>query len=268
MEVTWAALIPIFIAIIGVIIVYASKVSKVEGRIETFLDLNPELKKAEELLKEFKELKTPEDIKEAVSEELKTINITPEAINVRIEKGLKKELSAVDKMVTTLVAQKLEEADKRFKKFVGDPSDYLKLGDASIFMQGNYDKAIEYYEKAIELKQDYAKAWYSKGLALHKLGRDEKALKAYEEALKAYDKATELKQDDANAWYGKGLALHELGRDEEARKAYEEALKAYDKATELKQDDWYNKGFALFKLGRREEAGKAFEKAKELWSQK
>ena len=45
-----------------------------------------------------------------------------------------------------------------------------------------YTKAIEYYDKAIELNPQYAVAWDNKGMVLARLGK-------YNEAVKCYDKA-------------------------------------------------------------------------------
>lgn len=132
------------------------------------------------------------------------------------------------------------------------PEDYLNRG-FDLYNKGKYKLALEAFDKAIELKPDYAEAWNNKGWALSALGRNE-------EALKAYDKAIELKPDFALAWSNKGVRLGKLSR-------YEEALKAYDKAIELKPDDataWSNKGAALVSLNRHNEALKAFDKAIEL----
>jgi len=112
-----------------------------------------------------------------------------------------------------------------------------------LYFKGKYELAIKAIEKAIELKPDYADAWYNKGVALKDLGR-------YDEALKANEKAIELESDYAGAWNNKGAALGDLGR-------YDEALKAYEKAIELEleyADAWNNKGVALGKLGRYDEA--------------
>jgi tetratricopeptide (TPR) repeat protein len=132
------------------------------------------------------------------------------------------------------------------------PEDYLSRG--SDFYQSNeYELALKAYDKAIELKPDFAAAWSNRGFLLGELGR-------YDEALKANDKAIELKPDDATAGYNRGLALRKLGR-------YDEALKAYDKTIELKPDfaaAWDNKGFLLDKLGRYDEALEAHNKAIKL----
>lgn len=227
----------------------------------------PQLKSLEKL-ENFEKLNlTQEDIRNTVSEVLKATNITPDAIDVKIEEKVKKrfsdvdkgiativaeKLSDVDKGIATIVAEKLNEIDKRFRKPVGYALDYLKLGNAE-FDKKNYQKAIEYYDKAIELKPNYAEAWGLKGGMLDKLGRPD-------EALKALDKAIEIKSDDANIWGLKGGMLANLGR-------YEEALKVYDKAIELKPDyaiSWYSRACVYSLKGDKENALKNLPKAIEL----
>ena len=119
--------------------------------------------------------------------------------------------------------------------------------------KGDYEKAIENYDKAIELNPNYEEAWYNKGVRLGKLER-------HEEAIECHDKAIELKPNDEEAWYGKGFELGESER-------HEEAIECYDKAIELNpnyEEAWYSKGVDLEKLGRKDEAKLCFQKAKEL----
>lgn len=291
LKANWGTLVPILAisgVMWGVIAKYfeiKERLSKLETRMEMLTTLYPQLKSLEKL-ENFEKL-SPDDIRKTVSEILKMTNITPEAIDLRIEEKIEKKLSDIDKGIATMVAQKLNQIDKQFGQSVGDVSDYLRLGNAEDD-KGNYQKAIEYYNKAIELKSDFALAWLNKGVALGRLNRSGEALKAFdkaielkpnyaeawynkgvvlgklgrppEEALKAYDKAIEIKPDYAKAWNNKGVTLGILGRPEEE-------LKAYDKAIEIKPDyadAWCNKGVALGKLGRYPEALKAYEKTIEL----
>jgi tetratricopeptide (TPR) repeat protein len=118
---------------------------------------------------------------------------------------------------------------------------------------GRHEEAIETYNKAIEINPDYFYAWFNKGNALIRLSR-------YGDALKAYDKAIEIKPDDHEAWYNKGITLAGLDRNEEA-------LEAYNKAIEIKPDDhktWYKKGNTLCNVGRHDEAIEAYNKAIEI----
>jgi len=258
--------LPTVIAIIGILALYhiyyrsrkddiKGKVQKLEGQLELLVKLFPELKNLEKL-GDYKKL-SEEEIRKTISDIWKTTNITPEAISATIDEKVEKKLSDQDKRIAEIVGRKLTEINQQRKqqrkKPIGDAEDYLMLGNAE-FYSGNYQKSLEYYEKAIELKPDLAEAWYNKGAALGNLGR-------HGEALKAFDKAIELKPDYAEAWDNKGVALSKLGRQEEG------ALAAHEKAIALKPDDaeaWTNKGAALANLGRYDEALKACDKAIEL----
>jgi predicted TPR repeat methyltransferase len=47
------------------------------------------------------------------------------------------------------------------------------------FSLGQYDKAITFYEKAISIKSNYAKAYYNLGQSYHQLGQLDKAVKSF-----------------------------------------------------------------------------------------
>jgi tetratricopeptide (TPR) repeat protein len=72
-----------------------------------------------------------------------------------------------------------------------------------------YGEAIKSYEKAIELKPDYAAAWNNKGSALGDLGR-------YEEAIACLDKAIEIEPNYAAAWYNRACYKVRNGDTENA----------------------------------------------------
>jgi len=228
------------------------RVAKVEASLEMLTKLYPQLKSLEKL-ENFEKLQlSPEDIKKTVSEVLKTTNITPESIDTRIEEKLKKGLSKIDESTATITANILNEIDKRFKKPIASSSDYLLLGNVE-YSKANYSKALELYEKAIELEPDDAVAWYNKGITLGELNR-------LEEELQAYEKAIELKPDYTHALVNKGVTLGELNR-------HEEALKAHEKAIELKPDlaqAWFNRACTYSLKGEKEKALSDLKKAIEL----
>jgi tetratricopeptide (TPR) repeat protein len=62
------------------------------------------------------------------------------------------------------------------------------------------DEALTSYDRAIELKSDYAEAYSNRGIVL-------KELKRLDEALTSYDRAIEFKRDYAEAYWNKSLAL-------------------------------------------------------------
>jgi tetratricopeptide (TPR) repeat protein len=119
--------------------------------------------------------------------------------------------------------------------------------------KGEHVKAIENYEKAIELNPNYEVAWYAKG-------NEHDKLESPGEAIACYDNALRIKPNYEKAWYNKGVDLGKLER-------HEEALKCYAKALELNPNDgaaWYNKARTLNKVGRTDEASLCFQKVDDL----
>jgi tetratricopeptide (TPR) repeat protein len=123
----------------------------------------------------------------------------------------------------------------------------------ALYNLGQYQEAIKWYDKALEIKPSFTSAMNNKGLALYNLGQ-------YQEAIKWYDKALEINPHDTNAMNNKGLALYNLGQ-------YQEAIKWYDKALEITPTDAVvlnNKGLAFNNLGQYQEAIKWYDKALEI----
>ncbi|WP_069201610.1 tetratricopeptide repeat protein [Rickettsia felis] len=73
------------------------------------------------------------------------------------------------------------------------------------------EEAIKAFNRAIELKPDYAEAYNEKGYALA-------SLEKHNDAISCYNKAIALKPDYADAYRCKGDILHNLKRYEEANK--------------------------------------------------
>ena len=124
---------------------------------------------------------------------------------------------------------------------------------SSLNSLSRFEEALICYNKALEIDPRYAFAWNNKGNSLHRLGR-------FEEALICRDKALEIAPRDAVAWTNKGSSLHSLGR-------FEEALICRDKALEIDPRDaaaWCNKGSSLHSLGRFEEALICLDKSLEI----
>jgi tetratricopeptide (TPR) repeat protein len=115
-------------------------------------------------------------------------------------------------------------------------------GDEHWYKKEYYD-AISWYDKAIEIDPNYAKAWINKGMSLSKLGK-------YQEAIEYLDKAIELDPNRYLAWINKGYALYSLGK-------YEEAIEHFDKAIELDPkyaNAWNGKAWLLANTNRNNEA--------------
>ena len=116
-----------------------------------------------------------------------------------------------------------------------------------------FDAAIKYYKKALEIKPDYAEAYYNMGIAL----KDNGDLDA---AINSYKKALEIKSDYVGAYFNTGNILKDTG-DLEA------AIDNYKKALEIKPDyaEAYNNiGLVLKDKGDLEEAINSYKKALEI----
>lgn len=66
--------------------------------------------------------------------------------------------------------------------------------------RGDYEDAIECYEKALNVNPNFSEVWNNKGIALGQLGR-------HEEAIKCFDKALQLDSTLAEAYGNKGIVL-------------------------------------------------------------
>lgn len=78
-------------------------------------------------------------------------------------------------------------------------------------------KAIDFFDRAIEINPDYPEAWLNKGVALVALGR-------HQDAIHAYDQAIALKPDYADAHLNRGSALLDLKQHQGAIESYDAAI--------------------------------------------
>jgi len=119
---------------------------------------------------------------------------------------------------------------------------FFKTGN-DLFDQGNYENAIKYYDKALEINSTDINVLYNKALALDSLGR-------HDEAVSYYDKVLAIKPNDTDSLNNKGLDLDVLGK-------HDEAISYYDKVLSINPTDadaLYNKGLALDNLGKHDQA--------------
>jgi tetratricopeptide (TPR) repeat protein len=155
---------------------------------------------------------------------------------------------------------------------------------------GLFDKAINDYNKAIELKPGYADAYYNRGIAYKNKGLYDTAMIDYNKAIKlnpqnseyynqlgivywkkelldqaiaAYSKAIELKPDFESAYNNRGHAYWKKGLNDKA-------LVDYDKAIELNPvyaGAYNNRGLVYIEKGLDDKACLDFKKAEELGSE-
>ena len=96
------------------------------------------------------------------------------------------------------------------------------LGTA-LFQKGNVDEAIAHYQRALQIKPDYAEACYNLGNALLRMG-------SVDEAITHYQKALQIKPDYAEAHNNLGKVLIQKG-------SVDEAIAHYQKALQIKPDN-------------------------------
>ena len=133
-----------------------------------------------------------------------------------------------------------------------DVQNYNKLG-ISYGKKGQYDQAIFYFNKALEINPKIAVVYYNRGLAY-----DNKS--QYDQAISDYTKAIELNQRYADAYYNSGLAY-------DNKSQYDQAISDYSKTIEIDPkyaSAYNNRGFAYFLLKEYDKAWNDFNKAQAL----
>ena len=134
-----------------------------------------------------------------------------------------------------------------------DDVDMLLNQASKFFKLENFEEAISYYDKALEIEPSNVSALSGTGDALVKLGKPD-------EAISYYDKALEIEPSNVAALSDKGDALVKLGKPEEA-------ISYYDKALQIDQthlDTLYQKGGLLHNQGKYPEATTYFDKVLKL----
>ena len=164
------------------------------------------------------------------------------------------------------------------------PDIYFNLGVLNR-ATNEYNEAISFYSKCLEINEQYANAFFNRGnvylddlsdyknaisdyqqfirlipnnpYGYYNLGKALSLLNRHDEAIIHYEKAITLKPDYAEAYVNCGLALSFLNR-------HDEAIICYEKAITLKPDyaeAYVNCGSALSLLNRHDEAIICCEKA-------
>ncbi|MGV2826632.1 tetratricopeptide repeat protein [Myxosarcina sp. GI1(2024)] len=120
--------------------------------------------------------------------------------------------------------------------------------------QGEYQTAIEYYTRALELKPKFAHAYYSRGNAQFELGN-------YLKALNDYSQAIEFESDFVEAYYNRGNTHAALGN-------WKEALADFTQTVRLDSEHakgYGNRGFVYTKLNNPRDAERDFRQAINLF---
>ena len=173
--------------------------------------------------------------------------------------------------------------NKEYTEYGAD--DYFSLG-LTHHQRGEYKEAIEYYDQAIEINNQHAKAYNNRGIIKAELGKHKEAIQDYDKAIKIsplalpynnrglaklklgkckeaiqdYDKAIEINPQYAEAYFNRGIAKVASGSQKEAIKDYNKAIEINPQFAEA----YFNRGTEKAELGNHEEAIKDYNKAIEI----
>ena len=128
---------------------------------------------------------------------------------------------ALYKAIELQSLNKLDEAEFIFLQLLKQNSeDFFSLYSMAVIEQhrGKPQNALEYVEKGVIAKPDYAPMWYSRGVIMQ-------SLKNHDKALESYDKALSVNPQYAEAMINRGAVLVEMKRHKDALLNYEELLK-------------------------------------------
>ena len=172
-------------------------------------------------------------LEKAVSGEAQTLAIA-ELNSFKLQTRLSEEMSYLTLFTLGMVQYAKEDWNGAIARFsdalaqvkttplaLGQAIVLFYCGNSSVY-QEDYKSAIADYDRAIQLKPDYAKAYYNRGLAYDHQGK-------YSKAIADYNRAIQLKPDYAEAYNNRGLAYDHQGKSNEA-------IADYDRAIQLKPD--------------------------------
>ena len=130
--------------------------------------------------------------------------------------------------------------------------DYFSLGVTS-HQQGDYKKAVEFYDQAFHLDPRHATTLYNRGNA-------KVALEDYQGAITDFDQALQLDPQYVNAYNNRGAAKHDSGNPQGAIADFNQALQLDPQDA----DTFYNRGNAKRALGNHQDAIADFDQALQL----
>ncbi|ARV61576.1 hypothetical protein BZZ01_25730 [Nostocales cyanobacterium HT-58-2] len=97
-----------------------------------------------------------------------------------------------------------------------DEFEWLSYGNKLLRSQ-KYEKAVDAFNKAIQIKPNFSQAWYARG-------RAQRLQQKYKEALESFNKATTYNPTYDPAWRELGDTLFALNRYDEARQVLEKVI--------------------------------------------
>lgn len=120
---------------------------------------------------------------------------------------------------------------------------------------GDFDAALNYFDRALLMDVGSSIAHFNRGLVLAKLNR-------YQEEFEAYEQAIALGMSTLDLHHNRGLALYNLRQPELAVAAFDTAIKFSDDQSRAILLN--SRGLALYDLGRYDEARSDYQQALQL----
>lgn len=141
------------------------------------------------------------------------------------------------------------------KKYPQVAVGHYNMGNIYMNDRGDYPKAIEAYQKAIQARPDYSDAWTNLGVSLQ-------YLKQYRLAIDALLQAVRLNPNHVEAHNNLGVGYEKIEKTDSALYHYQIALSLNPGKVEL----YNNVGYALDKTGKMDSAIYYYQKALEIKS--
>lgn len=180
----------------------------------------------------------PRDVREEVYEEAKAaeeVNVYAMNPDLPTEDEVAKIHEENVEKARTELAQ-LTEEERQIREEAEDAGSWEELHDRGFAMAriGEFDKAIIYYNMALELNAESEELYSNKGVALYSMGK-------YEEAKDCFGNAIRINPQYEQAWNNMGVVMRTENKPKEAIRCYTAAIKANPKY----KNAWYNLGFIM-----------------------
>ncbi len=171
---------------------------------------------------------------------------------VEMARALKVEIPGREDVPKPVSAPSSSSSESSYLPSVGKLESDMNWG-REFYDEGNYEKALEYFQKVIDTKPNYVDAWRMKAKTLTELER-------YDLATSAYKEVVNKEPSDEESWFELGQAHREQGMREEELHAYERSLAIDPENWRV----WLERGKTMWELSMDEEADLCFKKAEEL----
>lgn len=185
------------------------------------------------------------ELEESLIEYDRSIEINNRNIFAWNNKGIA--YACLGKLDTVWYAKAVEAYEKAIN-VNGQYPDALFNNGLALTSQSEYDAAIECYKMIIDRNPRDLEAMNNKGVVLCKQEK-------FDEAIKTFEQAINVNRRYANAFYNEGLAQHKVLK-------YLNAINCYDKAIDLDSRDPdapNNKGVVLYEQGKYDEAVECYD---------